>query len=138
MNRTITRTRRLTAIAAIALAGIAGTSAVAGCGEASEPATTPSTAPSATATPGLPAPIIVEPGETAVTAAVGETIVFNQPDPANTTISTDRPDVLELTQGSDDGSAQFNPAAVAQTAGVAVVTIVAADGTTSSVTITVS
>ena len=121
-------------IAALAL----GVTGLAGCGDSSEPATTPSATPSASATAGLPAPIIVEPGETQVTATVGETIVFNQPDPAKTKISTDRPDVLELIQGSDDGSAQFNPAAVAQAAGVAVVTIVAADGTTSTVTVTVS
>ena len=53
--------------------------------------------------------MIVAPGQTTAEATVGETIVFNQPDPANTTISTDKPDVLELTQGSDDGSALFNP-----------------------------
>lgn len=129
-----TARRLTTTIAVMAL----GAGAVAGCGDA-EPATTPSApASSASATAGLPAPIIVEPGQSAATATVGETIVFSQPDPANTTISTDRPDVLELIQGSDDGSAQFNPAAVAQAAGVAVVTIVAADGTTSTVTVTVS
>ena len=66
------------------------------------------------------------------------TIVFAQPDPANTKLSTDRPDIVELTQGSDDGSALFNPGAVALAPGVAVVTIVTADGTTSTVTVTVS
>jgi PBP1b-binding outer membrane lipoprotein LpoB len=85
----------------------------------------------------LPAPIIVAPDQTTAEARVGETIVFDQPDPANTTISTDRPDVLDLTQGSDDGSALFNPAASALAPGVAVVTIEADDGTTTQVTVTV-
>ncbi|MCU0300573.1 MAG: hypothetical protein MUF35_03090 [Candidatus Nanopelagicales bacterium] len=97
----------------------------------------PPTAPGQ-ASPNLPAPVMVEPGQTEVSASVGETIVFNQPDPAQTQVSTDRPDVLELTQGSDDGSAQFNPAARALAPGVAVVTIEAADGTTATVTVTVS
>jgi hypothetical protein len=80
---------------------------------------------------------MVAPDQTEAEASVGETIVFDQPDPANTTISTDRTDVLDLTQGSDDGSALFNPAATARAPGVAVVTIEAADGTTTQVTVTV-
>lgn len=66
---------------------------------------------------------------------MGAIIVFNQPDPSNTKVSTDRPETVELTQGSDDGSAQFNPGAVALAPGVAVVTIVPADGATSTVTV---
>ena len=94
-------------------------------------------APSTSGSNQLPAPIFVAPDQTTAEAAVGETIVFTQPDPANTTISTDKPEVLELIQGSDDGSAVFNPAAVARAPGVAVVTIEAADGSTTQVTITV-
>jgi hypothetical protein len=85
----------------------------------------------------IPAPVIVAPDQTTAEATVGETIVFDQLDPANTTISTDEPDVLELIQGRDDGSAVFNPSAVARAPGVAVVTIEAADGSTSQVTVTV-
>ena len=127
-------------LAAPILAMALGVAGLAGCGDSSEPADQGTSPPStsASATAGLPAPVIVEPGQDAASASVGETIVFNQEDPANTTISTDQPDVLELTQGSDDGSAQFNPAAVALAPGVAIVTIVAADGTTSTVTVTVS
>lgn len=127
--------------AAIAAAAVLALAALPGCSsdEPAQPATSPaasSAAPSGTA--GIPAPVIVEPGQAEATASVGETIVFSQPDPARTRVSTDRPDILELTQGSDDGSAQFNPGAVALAPGVAVVTIVAADGTTSTVTVTVS
>jgi ABC-type Fe3+-hydroxamate transport system substrate-binding protein len=110
--------------------------ALSGCSTASDEAEPTTSAPSSTSAQ-LPAPVIVDAGETSAQAAVGETIVFNQADPANTTISTDNPAVLQLTQGSDDGSAQFNPSAVALSAGVAVVTIEAADGTTSQVTVTV-
>jgi hypothetical protein len=85
----------------------------------------------------LPAPVFVAPDQTTAEAAVGETIVFTQPDPANTTISTDKPEVLELIQGTDDGSAVFNPAAVARAPGVAVVSIETADGSTTQVTVTV-
>jgi hypothetical protein len=119
----------------LALAAISGCSS----DEPAQPAGSPAASPAApSGTAGLPAPVIVEPDEAEATASVGETIVFNQPDPANTKVSTDRPDVLELTQGSDDGSAQFNPGAVALAPGVAVVTIMAPDGTTSTVTVTVS
>ena len=95
----------------------------------------PGTAP--TPSTGLPAPVMVEPDQASAEARVGDSIVFVQPDPANTTISTDNPDVLDLIQGSDDGSAQFNPAATAKAPGVAVVTISASDGSTSLVTVTV-
>ncbi len=83
-------------------------------------------------------PVMVEPGATTATAKVGDTIVFNQPNPAKTKISTDNSDVLEVTQGKDDGSAVFNPGAKALKAGNATVTIVAADGTTSTVAVTVT
>ena len=121
------------AIAAILAIGASG-----GCATGStdgDVSPTPSVTASVPAQ--LPAPVFVAPGQTTAEASVGETIVFTQPDPANTTISTDRPDVLELTQGSDDGNAVFNPAAVARAPGVAVVTIEAADGSTTQVTVTV-
>jgi hypothetical protein len=134
-SRALHERRELAALVALSLA-IAGPLGLAGCGDASEPASAPSA--TASASVGLPAPVIVEPGQAQASATVGETIVFNQDDPAETQVSTDRPDVLELTQGSDDGSAQFNPAARALAPGVAVVTIQAADGSTSTVTVTVS
>lgn len=134
-SRTRHACRDIAALVALSLS-VAGLMGLAGCGDASEPATTPSAVASASV--GLPAPVIVEPGQSEASATVGETIVFNQDDPAGTQVSTDRPDVLELTQGADDGSAEFNPAARAVAPGVAVVTIQAADGSTSTVTVTVS
>jgi len=81
---------------------------------------------------------MVEPGQDSATAKVGDFIVFNQPDPAKTKISTDNTAVLEVSPGKDDGSAVFNPGAKALSPGTAVVTIVAADGSTSTVTVTVT
>ena len=111
--------------------------ALGGCSTASDGGSEPTPTAATSTSAALPAPVIVEEGQTSAEATVGETIVFNQEDPANTTISTDNPAVLQLTQGSDDGSAQFNPSAVALSAGIAVVSIVAADGTTSQVIVTV-
>ncbi len=122
--------------ARVALVVALAVSAAGGCGSDAEPES-PTPSASASGSNQLPAPIFVTPDQTTAEAAVGETIVFTQPDPANTTISTDKPDVLELIQGTDDGSAVFNPAAVARAPGVAVVTIEAADGSTSQVTVTV-
>jgi hypothetical protein len=128
-------TAAFAAVAVLALAVLPGCSPE----EPAQPPGSPAASPAAASgTVGLPAPVIVEPDQAEATASVGATIVFNQPDPANTTVSTDRPDIVELTQGSEDGSAQFNPGAVALAPGVAVVTIVAPDGTTSTVTVTVS
>jgi hypothetical protein len=131
-------------LARVAIAVALAVSAAGGCATGSsedEPGSaTPSVAAPSIAPSGsnqLPAPIIVAPDQTTAEARVGETIVFDQPDPANTMISTDRPDVLDLTQGDDDGSALFNPAATALAPGVAVVTIEAKDGTTTQVTVTV-
>ena len=75
-------------------------------------------------------PIMVTPGETDVSVPVGRYIVFNVNDPAHSTVSTDQPDLLELNQGHDDGSAVFNPGGKALAAGTAVVTLTEADGTT--------
>lgn len=83
-------------------------------------------------------PVMVAPGQTTANAKVGETVVFSVSDPTTTKISTDRPDVLTLTQGRTDGSATFNPGAEAVGPGVAVVTVTQANGTTEKVTVTVT
>jgi hypothetical protein len=122
----------------VAVAAVLALGAAGGCTTGPTDAdVTPTTSATASGSVQLPAPVFVTPGQTTAEASVEETIVFTQPDPANTTISTDRPDVLELTQGSDDGSAVFNPSAVARAPGVAVVTIEAPDGSTTQVTVTV-
>ena len=130
VTATSSRAARVALVVALAV------SAAGGCGSSEEPEF-PTPSASTSGANEIPAPIFVAPEQTTAEAAVGETIVFTQPDPANTTISTDEPDVLELIQGTDDGSAVFNPAAVARAPGVAVVTIETADGSTTRVTVTV-
>lgn len=127
--------KRRSAAAAIAVAGLV---LAGGCTAGQDDGgRTASVTASEGASAQLPAPVMVAADQTQAQARVGETIVFQQPDPADTRISTDRPDVLELMQGSDDGSAQFNPVAIPRATGVAVVTIEAVDGSTSTVTVTV-
>lgn len=85
-------------------------------------------------------PVLVEPGQTEAAAKVGDTIVFNIPADQliGTTIATDQPDLLEVTQAKQEGDALFNPGAKALAAGTAVVTITGPSGSTSSVTVTIA
>ena len=98
MSRTLHARRELAALVALSLSG-AGLMGLAGCGDASGAASTPSA--TASASVGLPAPIIAGPGSTWVSAKVGDTIVFNQPDPANSTITSSDPEVVEVTPQGD-------------------------------------
>ena len=133
----MTRTTRMAALA-IAASALAAVSLTA-CSSGSSSSSSSSASASSSAVGGnvLP-PVMVMPGQTTATAKVGDFVVFSQPDPTKTKISTDKPDVLELTQGKDDGSAQFNPGAKAIAPGTAVVSITAADGTVTQVTVTVT
>jgi hypothetical protein len=137
-RRSLTPARILTGAAL--LGAILITSA---CGTSSS-STTPAAAPSTssttqpTGTSQMLPPIIVIPGQTDASVPVGRYIVFNVSDPAHTQVSTDKPDVLELSQGHDDGSAVFNPGAKALAEGTAIVTITESSGTTSTVTVHVT
>lgn len=137
----MTRVPRLLAssAAALVLAGaLASCSFSASVGDASSPAAS-SSAGAAIGGNVLP-PVMVEPGQTEATAKVGDTIVFNIPeqDLAGTTIDTDQPDLLEVSQAKQEGDAIFNPGAKALAPGSATVTITAPDGSTSSVAITIT
>lgn len=131
------RVSRITAASAAALAFVA---LLAGCSSSSSDAGSASAAATGAIGGNVLPPVMVEPGQTEATAKVGDTIVFNIPeaDLAGTTVSTDNPDLLEVTQASQDGDAVLNPGAKALAAGTAVVTITAPDSTTSTVTITIS
>jgi len=105
---------------------------ITGCGTSNgSPATSPSTPSATTTTNGtsqmLP-PVMVSPDQSEATVPVGRYIVFNVDAPANTTVATDQPELLELSQGHDDGSAIFNPGGKAIAAGTAIVTITGPDG----------
>lgn len=126
--------------AALAAAGmLAGCSSSSSSDSSSSQAGAASSAASPIGGNVLP-PVMVEPGQTEATAKVGDTIVFNIPeaDLAGTTIDTDQPDILEVSQAKQEGDALFNPGAKALAPGTAVVTITAPDMKTSDVTITVT
>jgi hypothetical protein len=126
----------LAKVVVVAAVGLLAAGGLAGCSSSSSSGPLPSVSVPSGA--GLAAPIIVTPGETTATAPVGATVVFNETDPAKTKVVSDAPAVLEVTQGRDDGSAQFNPGGVALSPGVAHVTITAADGSVSTVAVTVT
>jgi len=132
--RTVTRAAALAA-AALATVGMLGACSSSGSSDSSAPAPAASTSGANV----LP-PVIVEPGQTTASASVGNFIVFNIPadDVAGTTIDTDQPEILEVTQAKQEGDALFNPGAKALAAGTAVVTITFPDSSTTDVTVTVT
>jgi hypothetical protein len=83
-------------------------------------------------------PVIVTPDLTEVSANVGEMLDIIVTDPLTEVVSVDDPSVLSVTQGSDDGSAVFNPGAQALAAGTAVLTITDAAGGSRQVVVSVS
>ena len=137
-----TRIRRSVATATIALAGlgIAAVSVTACSSSSTTPAAPSASAPASPIGGNVLPPVMVEPGQTEAAAKVGDTIVFNVPADklTGTTISTDQPNLLEISQAKQEGDALFNPGAKALAAGTAVVTITGPDSSTSTVTITIS
>lgn len=83
-------------------------------------------------------PVIVEQGQQTATARVGEFIVINAADPVATTIETATPELVEISQGYDDGSAVFNPGAKALAVGTAVIRISAPDAAPYDLTVTIT
>ena len=83
-------------------------------------------------------PVIIGVDQTDASAVVGDFIDILTDDPVNTVISVDNPQVLEITQGYDDGSAIFNPGAKAIAAGTAVITVTNPDGSTRDIVVVVS
>jgi hypothetical protein len=83
-------------------------------------------------------PVIIGVDQTDASAVVGVFIDILADDPVNTVISVDNPQVLEITQGYDDGSAIFNPGAKAIAAGTAVITVTNPDGSTRNIVVVVS
>lgn len=131
------RTRTAHAAVAFGVAALAVTG-LAACSSGSSGGSSSSASSSAIGGNVLP-PVMVEPGATTATAKVGDTIVFKvEGDPANSKIATDNEAVLEVKQGSNDGSAQFNPGAKALKAGTATVTVTDAAGKVQTVAVTVT
>ena len=135
-TRTLITSVGLTCVAALALAACATVTSLPATEAAPvTPAVTHSTAlPAAQEAPshdqldkeksGMLPPVIVVAGQAEATARVGNTIVIKSQTPTEDMLITDRPDLLEITQGSYDGSAWFNPGAVALGEGVATLTLI--------------
>ena len=121
--------------AAMGAIGILGVTVLAGCSSSDESAT--DTATSSESTQMLP-PVIITADQMDATAVVGDMIDIVVDDPVNTVIAVDNADVLEITQGSDDGSAIFNPGAKAIAAGTATITVTNPDGSTRNIVVVVS
>ena len=121
--------------AAIGAIGILGVTVLAGCSSSDESAT--DTATSSESAQMLP-PVIITVDQMEAAAVVGDMIDIVVDDPVNTVIAVDNADVLEITQGSDDGSAIFNPGAKALAAGTATITVTNPDGSTRNIVVVVS
>lgn len=132
-----TRTATTTKVAAVGAAGLLGLAVLAGCSSSEESATDTASEMAEESTQMLP-PVIIAADQTEATAVVGDFIDILTDDPVNTVIAVDNPEVLEITQGYDDGSAIFNPGGKALAAGTAVVTVTNPDGSTREITIVVS
>jgi plastocyanin len=99
--------------------------ALAGCGSSADDDAIPS--PTASDGSAILPPVIVTEDQSEATAKVGDTIVFNVADPVNNEVTATPPGILEITQGSDDGMALFNPGAKAIAVGDATVLITDGD-----------
>ena len=127
--------KKMNKFAAMGAIGILGVTVLAGCSSSDESATDTET--SSESTQMLP-PVIITPDQMDATAVVGDMIDIVVDDPVNTVISVDNADVLEITQGSDDGSAIFNPGAKALAAGTSTITLTNPDGSTRNIVVVVS
>jgi hypothetical protein len=146
-------------VAAVGIAALLGAGALAGCSSSATPAaSTPaasapaasapaaassaasSTAASAASSAGtqmLP-PVIVTEGQTTANAKVGDFIDIVVKKVAGTTIDTDKPDLLEISQAREEGGAVFNPGAKALAPGTAIITVTNPDNSTRDITVTIT
>lgn len=119
---------------AIGAAGLLGIAVLAGCSSSEDTAGETTSSETSQMLP----PVIIAVDQTDASATVGDFIDIIADDPANTVISVDDPSILEITQGSDDGTVVMNPGAKALKAGTAVITVTNADGSTREIVVVVS
>jgi len=131
--------------AAVGASALLGVTLLAGCSSSSdEPAAeettsqeTESESMEGESTEMLP-PVIIEPGQTEATAKVGDFIDVVVDEVIGTTISTDNPDVLEISQARQEGDALFNPGAQALAPGEATISVTGPENETYDILVTVT
>jgi hypothetical protein len=127
-----------TKVAALGAASLLGIAVLAGCSSSDESAAESASSEMSEEGAQMLPPVIIGVDQTDASAVVGDFIDILADDPVNTVISVDNPQVLEITQGYDDGSAIFNPGAKAIAAGTAVITVTNPDGSTRNIVVVVS
>jgi hypothetical protein len=127
-----------TKVAALGAASLLGIAVLAGCSSSDEPAAESASSEMSEEGAQMLPPVIIGVDQTDASAVVGDFIDILADDPVNTVISVDNPQVLEISQGYDDGSAIFNPGAKAIAAGTAVITVTNPDGSTRNIVVVVS
>lgn len=137
------RSMRIQRPAAAIAAGILAATVLVGCASGSDDSATNETSNQtseemADGGSQLLPPVIVEPGQTEATARVGDFIDIVVEEIEGTTVSTDNPEILMLSQAYDDGSAIFNPGAEALAPGNAIITVTLGDGSSYDIAVTVT
>lgn len=127
-----------TKVAALGAASLFGIAVLAGCSSSDESAAESTSSEMSEEGSQMLPPVIIGVDQTDASAVVGDFIDILTDDPVNTVISVDNPQVLEITQGYDEGSAIFNPGAKAIAAGTAVITVTNPDGSTRNIVVVVS
>ena len=132
--------RRTSSIIAAGSIALLGVTVLAGCSSSSspEPVASSAAAPADGSSTQVLPPVMVAEDVTTANAKVGDFIVIQVTKLAGTTIPTSTPDLLEVTQGGSDGSAEFNPGAKALAAGVGVITVTKPDGSSYDLTVTIT
>lgn len=133
--------RRVAAIGATALLGaavLAGCSSSSGSDASSAAAPASSAAASPAGSAGMLPPVIITEGQTTASAKVGDFLDIVVDKVAGTTVSTDKPELLEVTQAREDNGAVFNPGAKALAAGTAILTVTNPDNSTRDITVTIT
>lgn len=85
-------------------------------------------------------PVIISENETSATAKVDDSldIIIAKDKLAGTTVDTDKPELVELTQARQEGSALFNPGGKTLAPGVANITVTNPDSSTRVIVLTIT
>jgi TolA-binding protein len=132
---------RIRTVAAVSAATLLGVAVLAGCSSTtSEPAASASAAASDSGTTQMLPPVIITEDQTAATAKVGDylDIIIAADNLMGTTVATDKPDLVELTQAKEEDGATFNPGGKTLAPGTAIITVTNPDATTRDITLTIT